>query len=98
MNHGDSASNSTAADGDARDTRVGQILNEFLDRRASGELVSEAALLAQHPDLAGELRECLELVRDLQPPADRIDALIAQGVLSKSADPRYLAELGLYKI
>jgi len=98
VNHGDSASNPTAADGDARDTRVGQILNEFLDRRARGEPVSETALLAQHPDLAGELRECLELVRDLQPPADRIDALIAQGVLSKPADPRYLAELGPYKI
>jgi serine/threonine protein kinase len=96
--HADLPSNSIAARRDVRDTRVGRILNDFLDRRAGGEPVSETALLAQHPDLAGELRECLELVHDLQPPADRIAGLIAQGMLSKAADPRYLAEVGPYKI
>lgn len=108
---------------DARGLRVGQILNDFLDARARGEAVNEAELLTKHPDLADELRQHLELLGELRPATDKIEALIAQGILSpcnaeEGGDrlrakvsgtdsprgacprfpPRYLAQLGPYKI
>lgn len=92
------SSRDTLPPSDERDARIGALLNDFLDRRARGEALSEQDLLAGHPDLAAELRQHLELLRDLRPAADRIDALIAQGILTRSADPRYPAELGAYKI
>ncbi len=54
-----------SAAGDARDRLIGEVLNDFLDRRGRGEPLSVARLLAQHPDLANELREHLDLLRDL---------------------------------
>ena len=81
---------------DEREARIGRIVDEFVSRRARGERVSESALLAQHPDIAGELREHLELLRDLRPAANKIEDLIAQGMLTSSSDPRYRAELGPY--
>lgn len=83
---------------DERDARIGLVLDEFLTRRARGDAVSESALLAQHPDLAGELREHLEMLRDLRPAGSRIEDLLAQGILTPSADPRYVGEFGAYKI
>ncbi len=87
-----------SAGDDARDVRLGQILDDYLSRRSRGEMVTESELLAQHPDLADELRDMLATVRDLRPASDRIGALIKQGVLDRSKDPRYLAELGSYRI
>lgn len=87
-----------AGDEATRDAAIGAILNEYLDRRAAGEALSETRLLADHPELADELRLHLELLRDLRPVADRIDVLINQGLLTRSADPEYLAELGPYRI
>ena len=83
---------------DERDARIGLVLDEFLTRRARGDAVSESALLAQHPDLADELREHLEMLRDLRPAGSRIEDLLAQGILTPSADPRYVGEFGAYKI
>lgn len=83
---------------DSRDERVGKVLNDYLDRRARGEPVSDAELLAQHPDLADELRAHLGLVRELRPPGAQIGDLLAQGVLAPASDPRYAAELGAYQI
>jgi serine/threonine protein kinase len=74
------------------------VLNEFLDRRARGEAVKEADLLAEHPDIAEELRGYLGLLDDLEPTRQRVGKLVAQGLLSATADARYLAELGPYKI
>ena len=54
---------------DPLDVRVGRVLNEFLDRRARGEAVSEVDLLAEHPDIADELREALAVLQDMQPAA-----------------------------
>ena len=82
----------------ARDAQIGAVLNEFFDRRASGEPVSEAEFLARYPDLADELRGHFAVLGDLRPTADRIGGLIAQGLLHRSSDPRYLAELGPYRI
>lgn len=83
---------------DAREERIGQVLNDFLDRRARGDPASRASLLAQHPDLADDLRAHLDLLRDLQPGGGRIEDLIRQGILTHSADPRYVAEFGPYRI
>ncbi len=83
---------------DARDARIGRILDDFLTRRARGERVSEAELLAQHSDLGDDLREHLELLGELRPPADQIEVLITQGLLTRGADPRYPANLGTYRI
>lgn len=81
-----------------REQQIGQVLNEFLDRRARGERVNQAALLAAHPDLADELREHLGFLRELSPGTQRVADLVALGVLAPAADDRYLAELGPYRI
>ena len=85
-------------DGGARELRIGQVLNDFLDRRARGEPVAEADLLAQHPDLADDLREHLGLLGDLRQPAESIETLIAQHILTRTDEPGCPAELRAYKI
>ena len=92
------ATRTYTGDDDARAERVGQLLNEFLDRRARGQAADASDLLAAHPDLAEELRAHLELVSDLSPSVGNIEDLIRQGTLTRSADPRYAAELGPYKV
>lgn len=42
---------------DARDLRIGRIVNEYLDRKRRGEPVCEQELLDGNPDVAEELRE-----------------------------------------
>ncbi len=68
------------------EAHVVRLLDEFLNRQAEGETLSEEALLASHPECADELREHLELVRHLQPRQQRIEELLARGVLQPSAD------------
>lgn len=41
----------------SQDVRIGRIISDFLDRRARGEQISEAQLLADHPDVADEVRK-----------------------------------------
>ncbi len=81
----------------SQDERVGRILNDFHDRRARGEPVSEERLLAEHPDLANDLKPYLEMLGDLRSEGDRIKRLVADGVLRESDDPAYQATLGDYK-
>ncbi len=81
----------------SRDERIGRILNDFHDRRARGEPVSQEELLAAHPDLADDLRPYLEMLGDLRSEGDRIKRLVADGVLRESDDPAYQATLGEYK-
>ncbi len=52
-------------DMDARDARIGRIVNEFLDRRRRGEPAAEADLLREHPDLAEELRDHLAVLGEV---------------------------------
>lgn len=47
----------SAEHSDARDLRIGRIVNEYLDRKRRGEPVGEQELLDGNPDLAEELRE-----------------------------------------
>ncbi|MCB9854422.1 MAG: serine/threonine protein kinase [Phycisphaerales bacterium] len=44
---------------DARDEAIGRLINEFFDRRESGEIFTEEEFLAQNADFADELREHL---------------------------------------
>ncbi len=84
--------------GDARAARVGRVLNEYFDRRKRNEPVTRGALFAEHPDLADDLRRHFDVLGDLRPEEDRIEGLITQGLLARSRDPDYVAELGEYKI
>ena len=89
---------SQAAGEDPTDVRFGEILNDFLDRKARGEAVSEADLYAENPEFADELREALEVVSEIRPSRADIDELITRRMLQPSLDHQYLAELGPYKI
>jgi tRNA A-37 threonylcarbamoyl transferase component Bud32 len=82
----------------ALEARVGQVLNDFLDRRERGEQVSEAELLAQHPDLTVDLREHLDLLRDIEPTRHALVELLNRGILAQSADTRYQGRLGPYQV
>ncbi|MCK6455412.1 MAG: protein kinase [Phycisphaerae bacterium] len=65
---------------DPREQRVGELLNEFLDRRLRGEAVSEDQFLAANPDVADELRRHLDglaMIDRLGAQAD--DATVALG-------------------
>ena len=81
-----------------RGVRIGRILDAFVSARQCGEPVSESELYVKHPDIALELRQHLNLLRDLPSPADKIDSLIAQGILERSDSQRYPAQLGAYKM
>ncbi|MEE8384574.1 MAG: serine/threonine-protein kinase, partial [Dehalococcoidia bacterium] len=45
--------------GEPVEERLGELINEFFDRRERGEELSEEDFLAQHPEQAGELRQHL---------------------------------------
>ncbi len=83
---------------DARDARIGRILDDFVRRRKAGEQVREQDVLAEHPDLADDLREHFLILRDLRGAGRHIQDFIKQGWLERSDDPRYPACLGAYKI
>ena len=83
---------------DPHAARVGEILNEFLDRRAGRAALGERELLAAHPDIANELRTALEVLGDLGTLPDKINTLIKLGALTAAADPQYAAQLNSYKI
>ena len=83
---------------DTRDAEIGQILNDYLDRKSRGERVTPGEAIAAHPDLAEDLRQHFELLGEILPGSDKLQGLLLQGVLARSADPRYAAELGPYKI
>jgi len=91
-------SQSHDASADARDARIGQVLSDYLERRARGQAEPEEELLANHADLADELRLHLDMLRDLEPPGSKIAQPVSQEILEKSTDARYAAQLGPYKI
>jgi hypothetical protein len=83
---------------DSCDARIGEALNEFIDRRARGEPVSEADLIDQNPTFGDDLRRHLEFLKGFEPPGDQIGRLVAGGVLDGPVDSRGLARLGPYRI
>ncbi|MFH1746687.1 MAG: protein kinase, partial [Planctomycetota bacterium] len=83
---------------DTRDVERGRALNELLDRRAHGEQVDMAALRAANPELAEDLGACLAVVGEVEATAGGIESLLSAGLLTPATDPRYVAELGAYKI
>jgi serine/threonine protein kinase len=74
------------------------LLNDLLDARARGDEVGETKLRVADPELAAELRDYLQLVGELGNAPANLETLIAQGILTRSSDPRYAAELGRYRI
>ncbi|MBN2560162.1 MAG: serine/threonine protein kinase [Phycisphaerae bacterium] len=90
-------SGARASDEGARDARIGRIVSDLYDRKARGEPMPEAEILAAYPDLADDLRRYLAVVGELGPVDQDIEGLIARGVLAESDDPKYRATLGAYK-
>lgn len=64
-----------------RDARVGQILDELCRRQGCGEPIDEAAILAENPDLADELRPHLAMLGSLRELRSPERDLVAAGVL-----------------
>src|SRR5262249_5905185 len=57
-------------DTDHRDLCLAQVLDEYLAQMRAGSAPAPAELMAQHPELAGDLRECLaclDLIRQVGP-------------------------------
>lgn len=74
----------------AHEERLAAALGEFLDRQAREEDVTIESFLAEHPDLAGELRPDLEAVAEI----DRATAPPAAAPPTWSGMPAGLRELG----
>lgn len=73
MNPTDPPNTTDPNEDDAREMRIGELINEFFDRRQRGESLSEDAFLEQYPDFAEELREHLgglDLLRGLGSSGD----------------------------
>ena len=83
---------------DPADIRFGEILNDLLERKARGEVISKDKLIARHSEFADELINALEVASWMRAPQDNIEQLIARGVLTRSPDPAYPTQLGSYKI
>ena len=83
---------------DPRDERIGQLLNDYCDRKAAGTAESEEEFLARHRDVADELRCHLDTVISLRTDTSRIDELIARGLLELCDQDGYSARLGPYGI
>ena len=77
---------------DPREIRIGELINEFFDRRQRWESISEEAFLSANPEYARELREHLgglDLIRDLgssEGDATRA-APVLRGTGSSAVDP-----------
>lgn len=80
------------------DERVGRALNDYIDRRARGEHVSEAEFLARHRDDAAALAGALSALRAVSAPSDELSQLIHKQVLSASTSAEFAAELDHYGI
>ncbi len=82
----------------ARNVRVGEVLNYYVDRRKRGQAEPQAQFLADHPDIADDLREMLETVSSFKTDEAVLDSLIRQGVLEGCDELGYIARCGKYKI
>lgn len=88
----------SADEEDGRGIRIGRILSELHERIGRGEYVDDEVVLAEHADIADELRPQLALLRQLKSDASTITNLVRQGVLSPSNDDRYKASLAEFQI
>jgi serine/threonine protein kinase/WD40 repeat protein/tetratricopeptide (TPR) repeat protein len=79
----------------ADDPRVGQILDDYFAALRRGEEVDKEQFLARFPDLAGELRECLDCLdlihQDIMPAIGPVQSNLP-------ADDPMLGVLGDYRI
>jgi hypothetical protein len=70
--------------GSSEEQRLGELINEFFDRRESGENVSEEEFLAEHPEHAQQLREHLGGLDLLE----KLGSSSARRTLSNPQSPR----------
>jgi serine/threonine protein kinase len=85
-----------SSDADHRDLRLARVLDEYLAQMRAGSAPPPTELMAQHPDLAGDLQECLaclDLIRQAGPTTR------PAGALGETLDPgRGTAALGDFRI
>lgn len=91
MTRSDSNQNESFAE-DPREVRIGELINEFFDRRQNGESLSEEAFLAANSEYARELREHLgglDLIKDLGSSGSDVtrEAPVRHGNGSSAVDP-----------
>jgi serine/threonine protein kinase len=79
-----------------QDLRLTQVLDAYLAGLPKGTAPNPEELLAQHPDLAEDLRECLDCLAFIQQAAQAADAAAVPGATaSQESAPR---ELGDFRI
>ena len=52
---------------DERERQVADLVDQFFEQQQAGEQPDSEALIAAHPDLAEELRECLDALQLVSP-------------------------------
>lgn len=82
----------------SREVRIGRILSDLHERRRRGEPINEELILAEHADLANDLRPHLATLQQLQSGESSLTRLLRQGILLPSSDPCYRATFGDYQI
>lgn len=88
---------SSSYENDSEDVRRGRLVNDLFDRalRRDGQ-DGDPPGAGSHSER--EVLECIDVVGRIRSASDQIEALLVQGLLARSADPRYAAELGPYRI
>jgi len=79
------------------DARLGRVLDDVCARRARGERLADADVLANHPELADELRPQLAVLRELR-ARSLTDEWIARGLFARTPAGDLCGELGGYPI
>src|SRR5262245_40490439 len=80
-----------------RDLRLSQVLDAYVAALRAGTAPEQSALLAQHPDLAEELRECLAslaFLRQAATPAEDGAGSSQEAAPKELGDFRLVREIG----
>ncbi len=83
---------------DSDASRLGAVLEDYLQRLESGERVDAEAFIAAHPDVADELRESIGKLEALRRLADRIEAMPIPAVPGSAGSAIPPTRLGDYVI
>ncbi|MGD8450815.1 MAG: serine/threonine-protein kinase [Phycisphaerae bacterium] len=85
-------------DSSAADAARARLVDDYLARRAAGEVIGPATFSAEHPDAGPELGDALAMLDHLRPPPDPLELLRGRGVLRDAPDSSYRAFLDDYGI
>src|SRR5262245_17035145 len=86
----------TAAAPATDSSRLVQVWDDYLAAMQAGTAPDRAEFVARHPDLAGELEECLASLEFIRKAAARASPL--DGIAADPAGPEALGQLGDFRI